>query len=397
MEKKIKFILIGVGVAFLGLLIMLFSSLGAKHNAERERDKLMQENTSQAEKINQFNQEVQDWKKRSSDLTQEYERVTREKVEIGKKYDFAEKARAGLLDELKALKVQKDQMQKDLAAQKEQTQKVITPVEGPSSGLQANEAYWARILKAKTDVEFQLESVRSELKTLKISNEQLQREKTVLDLEITNLSRDGQDLKRQLEYNQKLMDSMAQELVREKNDKLEIQGNFKQFKSENTVLRKQLSSLNNRKITLERKLQEQQEKNSELKAKLGTAEAIAAEKSSWQMASVKEEPAAKPVAEAGQQENAVELAPIVVRPPQTETAVSAPSAVQGKVLAVNKDNNFVIIDQGEEEGVKLGDTFHAERNGKVIGSLEAIQVRRAISACDIKRETTVIKVGDTVR
>ena len=57
------------------------------------------------------------------------------------------------------------------------------------------------------------------LRSLQIANESLQREKSVLEMDVNSLRNEKKDLLRQLDYNQKLLDSMAQEVVREKNDK----------------------------------------------------------------------------------------------------------------------------------------------------------------------------------
>jgi hypothetical protein len=67
------------------------------------------------------------------------------------------------------------------------------------------------------------------------------------------------------------------------------------------------------------------------------------------------------------------------------------------VLSINRDNNFIVVDLGEDAGVKPGDNFRVYREEKPIASVEAIQVRRTISACDIKKETTSVKIGDVVR
>ena len=52
---------------------------------------------------------------------------------------------------------------------------------------------------------------------------------------------------------------------------------------------------------------------------------------------------------------------------------------------------------GEEAGIKNGDALRVYRSDRPIANIEAIQVRRNISACDIKKQGAVIKIGDTVR
>ena len=74
-----------------------------------------------------------------------------------------------------------------------------------------------------------------------------------------------------------------------------------------------------------------------------------------------------------------------------------PTASIGKVLAVNPDSNFVVIDMGTSAGVKTGDTFDVYREGKSIGSIEVIQARGSISACDIKKKSTTLRIGDSIK
>ena len=92
----------------------------------------------------------------------------------------------------------------------------------------------------------------------------------------------------------------------------------------------------------------------------------------------------------------VQLQPIVVK--AAEETPKKPAAAAGQVLAINEENNFVIIDLGEDSGVKVGQTFNVYRNNQQIATLEVIQTRKEISAADIKNLSSgsKIKVGDMV-
>jgi hypothetical protein len=70
----------------------------------------------------------------------------------------------------------------------------------------------------------------------------------------------------------------------------------------------------------------------------------------------------------------------------------------GQVLAVNEENNFVIIDLGQTDNVRVGQIFSVYRANQKIGSVEVIQTRNEISAADIKSVSSgsKIKVGDVV-
>lgn len=366
-----------------GLLVVFFFIIlalsGARQAIQRQRDDLVKQVESLTKQNEGISQELRRLQDLRNSLQRELDKISQEKEEIQRKYDLAAKEKEALIEKLKT----RPAVTKEIA--------VTLP--------QTNEGYWGEILKAKTDLELQLDSIRSELKTIQINNEQLQRDKAALELEIKNLNRENEDLKRQLNYNQKITDTLSQELVREKNDKFKIQDSLKSIKSENEILRRQLKSLDNRKINLEEKLLDLQKENDRITARLNEMEMLLQDKM-LRIDNLKKQLEAGPEEKitAQEEKESIELPPIVVRPQTLETpSVQPHPSLVGKILAVNRENNFVIIDLGQNKGVKMGDTFQVYQQEDVIASLEVTQARREIAACDIKRETTPIKVGDTVR
>ncbi len=91
----------------------------------------------------------------------------------------------------------------------------------------------------------------------------------------------------------------------------------------------------------------------------------------------------------------VELGKIVVAPEgsgqQAGEPVSATSAQQpeektqerssaGKVLVVNKDYNFVVINLGAKDGVREGDIFSVYHNNKYLGDIKIDKIHDSMSA-----------------
>jgi chromosome segregation ATPase len=386
MEQKVKIIIIAL-IAILALSFFLtFQAYISKQAITRERDVLKIDNESLVKKANDALQQSQQLQNRINALSADLDKLTKGKEEIQNKFDLVNKEKADLVEQVKALKARKIETAQALSA----------PVSPQAAPLPAD-VYWAGILKAKTDLELQIQSIRQELRTLQINSEQLQKEKNSLLLEVNNLEREKQDLARQLEYNQKLMDSMAAELVAEKNDKFQIQASAKSIKDENTFLRKQLKGLNNRKIELERRSANLQEKNETLNNQLSEMESMLKERIS-KTETLKQETQSKETAGAlGTKKESVELSPIVVRPQKSSVSSQQIGALIGRVLAINRDNNFIIVDLGEDSGVKIGNTFTVYRQNQPIAEVMVIQTRKDISACDIKKENAAIKLGDTVK
>jgi predicted nuclease with TOPRIM domain len=206
------------------------------------------------------------------------------------------------------------------------------------------------------------------------------------------------DLERQLDYNQKIMDSLAAELVREKNDKLKLQDDLKPIKNENEVLMRQIKMLNDRKIILEKDMVKVQDEKITLGRRVNELEALLKDQI-LKMDDLKKEVSGISATDTAQpsatppRQSSVELPAIVVRPQSESVGLD----MAGRILAVNKENGFVVIDLGEDRGIKLGQSFQVYRDNQVIGNIEVIQTRPNISACDIKRESTPIKVGDGIK
>ena len=246
MEKNAKFIIIGlIGLSVI-CLFLFFSALNSKQQVVHERDDLKTENTSLNAKIDKLQDTFKTYESKIASLNKDLEQAAQEKNDLQDRYNSATKERDNIVAKLK-----------DLQAH---PQVVKQEVEAP----QTNDAYWANIIKAKTDLELQITSLRNELKNIQMNSESLARDKSGLELDLNNLKNERDDLKRQLEYNQKVTDSISQELVREKNDKTQIQDSFKILKNENTILTRQIRVLNGHRTELENKMQKLQEGKAEI-------------------------------------------------------------------------------------------------------------------------------------
>ncbi|MCM8801386.1 MAG: hypothetical protein NC912_05210 [Candidatus Omnitrophica bacterium] len=383
MENKLRFILIGlVGILIISIFINLQIS-ASKQALLEEKENLITENSNLARQLEEAKQRARQLDEKLSMVNRDLDKVVQEKSELQRKVDLLRKEREELIEKLKAKK-------EEPAVAKEELKPSVP-----------EDSYWAKVLKEKAELEIRLAGLKNELDNTRINYEQIQQEKNLLDLEIKNLTRQNDELKQQIDYNQKIFDNTLKELVLEKNDKTKIQESLKMLKNENTVLRRQLSSLSDRKVDLERKIVELQKENTTLKNKFTQMEALLRNKMQQMEDLRKELELGFPSQKVEEKKEVVELPPIVVKPSASSTEVEAltkPGAfTPGKVLAVNKEHNFVIIDLGQEHGIKPGDTFRVFQADKYIGELEVIQVRKEISACDIKSQTQPIKIGDTVR
>lgn len=389
MEQKIKFILAGlIGVVAI-VLFFYAQALTSKQSIAEQRDQLKKENTDLAGQLDETRKAFRDYESRVEALNKELDQVSR--------------SRSALSSQLDAVIQEKEDLARQLEAAKAARPMIAEPKLQLMPSPQTTDAHWAEVLKEKADLEIQLANVRNELRETKINKEELQRQGRNSELDIKNLRREAEDISRQLEYNQQIMDSIAEELVRERNDKIKIQESFQSIKDENRTLIMRLKDLNTLKIKMERKVQELIGAKTAIERRFNEMETMLMDKVS-QVDNLKKElesvrtisPEEAPLAQ--KKKETVELPAIVIRP-QIEPSISAGGElpVQASVISMNRDNNFVVIDLGQNDGLQSGDAFGVYRNNQRIAEIEVIQLRSDIAACDIVRENKAVVIGDEVK
>jgi len=234
--------------------------------------------------------------------------------------------------------------------------------------------------------------------------------KQALEKEIVSLRNDNATLARQAEQSlneakqlQNKLTAINAELDRITKEKNELQQKFELLQKERddlaSKLQESVNEMNSRKILLDKTIVKQQEEIASLQNKVSELQVLLNSKS-LEIDNLKKELVSTKTLTAvvEPKKGAIELPPIVVRPVETlQPQQKVTPTSTAKVLAVNRENNFVIIDLGEESGIKAGDSFQVYRDGSQIATIKVIQLRKSISACDITDETTAIKVGDTVK
>jgi hypothetical protein len=93
----------------------------------------------------------------------------------------------------------------------------------------------------------------------------------------------------------------------------------------------------------------------------------------------------------------VELGTIVVSPETAAVSGStkAPTAkLEGKVLVVNKDYNFIVINLGNKDGIAIGNIFSVLRNNKNIGEVKVEKVHESMAAAGFVTDGLKDKVAE---
>ncbi len=223
-----------------------------------------------------------------------------------------------------------------------------------------------------------------------------------LKVQLDIMKHEKEDIEREILYKTDLVNNISLELARTKNDKKFVADRVKIISGENTELRKQLNQLVTTKGALEKTIVRLTQEKREVEGRLGQTDSLIQSKIDeiWE---IKEsiDRAFKSTSDSVTSSSEVELPPIVVSADgqpgiSFNPGISSPG-YDGKIVSINGENNFVIVDIGEASGITVGDNLSVYRDSQYIARLEVIQVRKDISAADIKDQWSKLKAGDIVR
>jgi len=394
MDNKIKtFLLILIILALISSAVA-FSLFISKQKIQQIADSLAQEN----EKIKDDNEKIikkiqaltQDNKAKQDQLdkfAQEMDGLIAQRDELQGKFENARRELDSALSKIESVR----------SAQAQAPEKRATFEELSKGGVSspADEAYWAGILKAKSALEIQINNLKNKLDETTIKMNEAEKSRSELDLEVKRLSGEKDDVVRELNYNKKLVDNISLELLREKKDKRSLSDQFGTLKEENFVLSNQLKQTLALKISLEKKLNDLESKKDDLDSKMNQVSSVLQERIS-ELRDIKKEIESTSLSSSSLN-SIIELPAIVVKSEEDGSGRSAQKELNGNIVSVDRKNNFVIVNLGEAQGVSAGKTFKVYRNNSEIAVLEAIKVRKDITACDIREESVSIAVGDEVK
>src|SRR3989338_1151847 len=388
MDKKMKLIAIILAVISLGAALIAFSYMGRYNflmrdfqELQKEKQTLRAENDALTSKTARVEEEGRGLREAQKNLKQELERLASERLELQNKGNMLQEERDKLLERLR----------RSLAGVAAPTAVATTTMLSADGG----DEYWAGVLKEKGNLELQLSNLKDTLKNNQIKTDELSGEKLTFDLEIQKLSKEKTDLQRQLEYNEKLSDSISLQLVREKEDKRKIQKQASLMKEENYALRIRLKSMMSAAVSLEKKLKETEDRRMELYNRLNQMDQLLQDRL-YDVLETKQNLGELKKGLTPSTQSAVELSPIVV-PSASPAAGGVNEAPSGRIVSINEEKDFVILDRGKAQGISFGQKLSVYQDSQRIATVEVIQVRPNLSAADIKEKTAQIKVGDVVK
>ena len=204
-----------------------------------------------------------------------------------------------------------------------------------------------------------------------------------------NLEKQLQETKRQLEWQTKIsknkIDKINDQLAesRVKIDGLTTQLDTEKIAKGQIILERDnlITELNKKSVSLQEstdRLSKTQERVTTLKEQI--AQLRLQEKTEDETREVRQG--------AGQLEE-IELGKIVV---------ASEEIPKGEILSVNKKYNFVVINLGEKDAIKLGQIFSIYRKKRFIGNIKIVKLQDELSVADLSADTKINSIckGDKV-
>ena len=366
----------------------------------------------------------EDLKSKSDDLNNQVSQLSEERDDWKSRVDTLRKERDNLMEKLKNPKVKIVYRDRPADAQ---PATAIQQTSAPAVTTNQGDQYWAQILKEKAALQLDLQKVKADLDQSAIQVVELRKQTAELQLELKNLGDakqeaehqiqlNQQEYERKLRYSEELANSISVEVARARNDQKTANDRAEQLKRDNMDMQSKIKELNTTKLALERTIAQINVDKVRMEKKLAETEGTIQGRINeiWQI----KENLEKKISSLPATPSEVELPPIIVNAAAANQAAAvnaaanavtaaAPPVVpfmppagpksQGSIISINEPNNFAIVDLGEMDGSQVGRPLTVFRSDKPIGNLEVIQVRKDISAADIKQNSMKLKVGDIVR
>lgn len=354
---------------------------------EKERNELASKVSNVGGDITEMDARIKDITRERDDLKRRFDTLQEERDELAKKLTDKSQALADVSTKTAQIATGAV-VQPDMAGLKQE----------PVPGSPDDENYVAQILKEKVALQMDLDQIKGELSKSALEVSELKKQNSDLQMEISKLNTDREAIAREIKYGSDLAKNLSIELARAQNEKQFMSDRMEKILNENSNLHEQLKNLTSTKIALEKSIVKLQGDKKDVEGKLLETEGVIQNRIE-QIYQLKDslEKDFKPSVKNSKGE--VELSPIVVKSGDKGAMdVQDPKGgLKGNIVSVNDENNFVIVNLGEDAGVRTGDRLNVYRGPDYIAGLEVIQVRKDISAADIKSKMTKIEVGDSVR
>ncbi len=311
---------------------------------------------------------------------------------IQQELDLAQNEANSLKNKFNNMTRQRDELVQRLESSAPVTQVISESLKkGPISA----QSDWVDFVEKKAFAEARLGNLKKKFFQIKTKLTELDTKNKELSMRISQFYREKEQIIADKKFKERALRVMSMDLVSEREQRAMAVKEAVVLRSENVDLKRSIILANKEKLVLAKDLNAAIEKKEIIENRIADAESVLRQKTlifgelkeQLEMAIFDEKKSEYT------ELTSVELPPIVVKP-----NLPGLKAIQGEVVAVNRDENFVVVNIGEDTGVLPGAELKVLRGDKMIATLEVIESRKEISAADIKRVigNYVIQQGDKV-
>ena len=369
--NKSKIIPIILLIIILGVGFVAFTFYTEKENLTitnqkltEEKTSLVEENSSLQYKFNKIEKEKAVIESRLSTIDDELSKAESEMESWKSKWSLVSKERDNLAERVKRASVPEIKFE-----------------ERTDAGT-LSEDYWADFVQSKASLEAKLDILSKTIFEGKNEIAKLSRENKELSIQIDQATKEKERFLEEIKFKERTLRIVSMDLVTERERRGSAVDEVRKLRKENVNLKRELIMDNKDLTKLQEALKEVVVKKGELEDKITDADNILKEKAMAfeELQEQLEEAIGGGKKVISGESASIELPPIVVKS-------SAPGLkeLRGEIIAVNREEKFVVIDIGESSGLKPGVLLKIMRGGKEVGTAEVIETRKEISAADIKK------------
>ena len=340
-------------------------------------------------------------------LNTELTLAAREKTElksklqaIEKKFSILEASHRSLSSENETAVSERDDLKRELSSVKKGKaflEKRLREIE--------SDMFVANLLKQKVGLEVEIKRLKNEIEPKNQVISMLKAESVDKDLRLARLQEEKNLVEQSLKDSEQVAQIISNDLLREKDVNKDDKRMSETIAMENNALKSRISEFEEIAKEYNNLLAEKESMNAKLARLESDVEyknhEINKFKIALQESAVKSQEAR---AEAYHSPEEVDLPPIRAQKtaklttPSLEQRLGEKLELKGRIVTVNKEHNFVVIDLGKQDGIDIGNKLNVYRGETFLGSVEIIQTRDRIAAANIKdlKEGLSIEINDTV-
>jgi len=339
-------------------------------------------------------------------LNTEIALVTKEKTElksklqaIEQKFSILEASHRKLSSESETTLSERDDLRRELSSVKKGKAFLEKRLKEMESDM-----FVANLLKQKVGLEVEIERLKNEVNPKNQEISRLKAESMDKDMKLAQLQEEKNSIEQKLKNSEQVAQILSSDLLKEKDFNGDSKAMSEKIAMENNTLNSKISEFEDIAKEYNNLLAEKEN----MKARLAKLESdvgykdqeIGKYRAALQGSAAKSQEVR---AEAYHAPREVELPTIRAQKiarlttPSLER-VGEKEELKGKIVTINMEHNFVVIDLGKQDGIDIGNKFNVYRGETLLGSVEIIQARDKIAAADIKdlKEGMSIEVNDTV-